>query len=245
MLFRSDGPAARSRRAARDGTAPGARARTTGERVLVTVRSRRAGPGDRRGAARARCRAGGAGGCREYGNPSRIRQRLLGTRDRPDTCRRMGAGDRGMRSLSRDDAGDGGVACLRGVDPSYVGQRTPGAGRHGACGDDRGRGGGAGPTPGHARVPVRRQRASCPGAHRQGRRTSRRRGRGDPRRGGAAHRRDRRTAPPPDVHLARADLARVAGNEATRRRELSEAHRLFIEMGATARAEQVAQELTA
>src|SRR5262249_21121262 len=46
----------------------------------------------------------------------------------------------------------------------------------------------------------------------------------------------------PDIHLARAELARLAGDEAARRRELSEAHRLFTEMGATVRAEQVAQE---
>jgi len=46
----------------------------------------------------------------------------------------------------------------------------------------------------------------------------------------------------PDVHLARAELARLAGDEAARHRELSEAHRLFTEIGATVRAEQVAQE---
>jgi len=49
----------------------------------------------------------------------------------------------------------------------------------------------------------------------------------------------------PDIHLARAELARLAGDEAASRRELSEAHRLFIEMGATLRAEQVARELAA
>src|SRR5262249_3073420 len=49
----------------------------------------------------------------------------------------------------------------------------------------------------------------------------------------------------PDVHLARADLACLAGDEAARHRELSEAHRLFTEMGATIRAEQVAKALTA
>ena len=47
----------------------------------------------------------------------------------------------------------------------------------------------------------------------------------------------------PQVHVERAALARVLGDEATRQRELREAHRLFIEMGATARAEQVAREL--
>src|SRR5262245_54199907 len=49
----------------------------------------------------------------------------------------------------------------------------------------------------------------------------------------------------PDVHLARAELARLAGDEAARHRELSEAHRLFTEMGATVRAEQVAKALAA
>src|SRR5262245_16206100 len=49
----------------------------------------------------------------------------------------------------------------------------------------------------------------------------------------------------PQVHVARAALFRVLGDEATRQRELREAHRLFIEMGATARAEQVAKELGA
>jgi hypothetical protein len=49
----------------------------------------------------------------------------------------------------------------------------------------------------------------------------------------------------PDVHLVRAELARLAGDEVARHRELSEAHRLFTEMGATARAEQVARELAA
>ena len=47
----------------------------------------------------------------------------------------------------------------------------------------------------------------------------------------------------PDVHLARAELARLAGDEASRHRELRVAHRLFTEMDATARAEQVAKEL--
>jgi hypothetical protein len=49
----------------------------------------------------------------------------------------------------------------------------------------------------------------------------------------------------PQVHVERAALARVLGDEATRRRELSEAHRLFTEMGATGRAVQVAQERAA
>src|SRR5262245_26764537 len=49
----------------------------------------------------------------------------------------------------------------------------------------------------------------------------------------------------PQVHVERAALARVLGDEATRQRELREAHRLFTEMGATVRAEQVARELGA
>jgi hypothetical protein len=47
----------------------------------------------------------------------------------------------------------------------------------------------------------------------------------------------------PQVHVERAALARVLGDKPTRQRELREAHRLFTEMGATARAEQVAKEL--
>jgi hypothetical protein len=47
----------------------------------------------------------------------------------------------------------------------------------------------------------------------------------------------------PDVHLARAELARLTGDEAARQRELREAHRLFTAMGATTRAEEVAREL--
>jgi hypothetical protein len=49
----------------------------------------------------------------------------------------------------------------------------------------------------------------------------------------------------PQVHVERAALAHVLGDEATRQRELREAHRLFTEMGATVRAEQVARELAA
>jgi class 3 adenylate cyclase/tetratricopeptide (TPR) repeat protein len=49
----------------------------------------------------------------------------------------------------------------------------------------------------------------------------------------------------PQVHVERAALARVLGDEATHRRELREAHRLFTEMGATARAEQAAREFGA
>ena len=47
----------------------------------------------------------------------------------------------------------------------------------------------------------------------------------------------------PFVRVERARLARLVGDEATCRRELGEAHRLFTEMGATARAEEVAREL--
>src|SRR5262249_49227342 len=47
----------------------------------------------------------------------------------------------------------------------------------------------------------------------------------------------------PDVHLERAELARLGGDEVSQQRELREAHRLFTEMGATARAEQVASRL--
>ena len=47
----------------------------------------------------------------------------------------------------------------------------------------------------------------------------------------------------PFIHLERAALARTAGDEAARERELRAAHRLFTEMGATARAAQVAKEL--
>jgi hypothetical protein len=47
----------------------------------------------------------------------------------------------------------------------------------------------------------------------------------------------------PFIHVERAELARLDGDEAVRQRELREAHRLFIEIGATARAEQVAKEL--
>jgi class 3 adenylate cyclase/tetratricopeptide (TPR) repeat protein len=47
----------------------------------------------------------------------------------------------------------------------------------------------------------------------------------------------------PFIHVERAELARLDGDEAVRRRELREAHRLFTEMGARARAELVAKEL--
>ena len=47
----------------------------------------------------------------------------------------------------------------------------------------------------------------------------------------------------PFVHLERAALANAVGDEAARQRELREAQRLFTEMGAPIRAEQVAREL--
>jgi adenylate cyclase len=47
----------------------------------------------------------------------------------------------------------------------------------------------------------------------------------------------------PFVHLERAELARRLGDEAARERELREAHRLFLEIGAPIRAAEVAKEL--
>jgi AraC-like DNA-binding protein len=47
----------------------------------------------------------------------------------------------------------------------------------------------------------------------------------------------------PFVHIERAELARLNGDEAARRRELREAHRLFLEIGAPIRAAEVAKEL--
>jgi len=47
----------------------------------------------------------------------------------------------------------------------------------------------------------------------------------------------------PFLHVERAELARLTGDEATREHELCEAHRLFTEIGAPIRAEQVAKEL--
>jgi class 3 adenylate cyclase/tetratricopeptide (TPR) repeat protein len=49
----------------------------------------------------------------------------------------------------------------------------------------------------------------------------------------------------PFIRLEEAELARATGDEATRQRKLREAHRLFTEMGAPIRAEQVARELGA
>jgi hypothetical protein len=47
----------------------------------------------------------------------------------------------------------------------------------------------------------------------------------------------------PHVHLERAEFARLTGDKATCERELREAHRLFLEMGATIRAAEIAKEL--
>jgi class 3 adenylate cyclase len=47
----------------------------------------------------------------------------------------------------------------------------------------------------------------------------------------------------PFLQLERAELARLTGDEASREHALREAHRLFVEIGATARADQVAREI--
>jgi hypothetical protein len=47
----------------------------------------------------------------------------------------------------------------------------------------------------------------------------------------------------PFLCIERAELARLIGDEAARERELREAHRLFTEIGAPIRSEQVAREL--
>src|SRR5262249_13438069 len=47
----------------------------------------------------------------------------------------------------------------------------------------------------------------------------------------------------PFLHVERAELARLTGDEAIRQRELREAHRLFTEIGAPIRAAEVAKEL--
>jgi hypothetical protein len=47
----------------------------------------------------------------------------------------------------------------------------------------------------------------------------------------------------PFLHVERAELARLTGDKATCERELREAHRLFIEIGAPIHAEQVTREL--
>ena len=48
----------------------------------------------------------------------------------------------------------------------------------------------------------------------------------------------------PFLHVVSAELARLNGDEAAREREIRQAHRLFREMGAPIRAEEVAKELT-
>jgi hypothetical protein len=47
----------------------------------------------------------------------------------------------------------------------------------------------------------------------------------------------------PFLHVERAEFARLNGNDAARQRELREAHRLFLEIGAPIRAAEVAREL--
>jgi hypothetical protein len=47
----------------------------------------------------------------------------------------------------------------------------------------------------------------------------------------------------PFRHIERDELAKLTGDEATRQRELREAHRLFTEMGATIRAAEGAKEI--
>jgi tetratricopeptide (TPR) repeat protein len=49
----------------------------------------------------------------------------------------------------------------------------------------------------------------------------------------------------PFLHVERAELARLSADDAARKREFREAHRLFLEIGAVIRAEQVAKELGA
>jgi adenylate cyclase len=49
----------------------------------------------------------------------------------------------------------------------------------------------------------------------------------------------------PFIHLERAELARLEGDARTRVRELREAHRLFVEMGATGQAERISRQLSA
>jgi len=49
----------------------------------------------------------------------------------------------------------------------------------------------------------------------------------------------------PLIHVERAELARLLGDEAAYQRELREAHRLFTEMGATGHAERISRQLAA
>jgi hypothetical protein len=48
----------------------------------------------------------------------------------------------------------------------------------------------------------------------------------------------------PFLHVEHAELARLNGDEVARDRELREAKRLFLEIGAPIRAEQLAKDLT-
>ncbi len=48
----------------------------------------------------------------------------------------------------------------------------------------------------------------------------------------------------PWIHVRRAELARLLGEDAAHERELREAHRLFSETGATGHAERLARELS-
>jgi hypothetical protein len=47
----------------------------------------------------------------------------------------------------------------------------------------------------------------------------------------------------PFLHVERAELARLQGDDTVRERELREAYRLFLEIGAPIRAEEVARQL--
>jgi hypothetical protein len=47
----------------------------------------------------------------------------------------------------------------------------------------------------------------------------------------------------PHIHVERAELSRLAGDIDSVRRELSEAHRLFVEMGASGHAARIAHEI--
>ena len=47
----------------------------------------------------------------------------------------------------------------------------------------------------------------------------------------------------PCIRLERAELAKLTGDDVTRQRELREAHRLFLEIGAPIRAAELAKEL--
>jgi tetratricopeptide (TPR) repeat protein len=49
----------------------------------------------------------------------------------------------------------------------------------------------------------------------------------------------------PQIHVERAELARLLGDEAAYQRELREAHRLFTEMGATGHAKRISHQLSA